>query len=164
MSNQLFTLNDFEDSDGKKDKYFFEANIPVKMKIIETKEGTLQSSGFPYYVLVCQVLTGENAGKDYDLFINTKATNKDGETYVLRGFKKVLQGLCKEYAVKEVEEGRGNDLPESFKTQLSSVVGAEVKIAFFEPERGYQNLIYVSNTSKEVVNETKTETKEDNSF
>jgi len=165
MSN-LFDLNDFEDGGNDREKLFFAENIPVKMKVLETKEGILEASGFPYYVIKCRVLNGDHAGKDYDLFVNTKYKNKDG-IKVPYGFKKVLQGFCKEFAISETKEGRGNDLPETFKTQLESIIGNEIEIAFFKQDGEYQNLIYVKTLKedKPIVAENATvETKKENSF
>jgi len=145
--SDLFTLNDLEKEGGNKEKLMFAEYIPVKMTILETKDGALENTGFPYYVLGCKVNNGDHAGKTYDLFINTKYKNKEGVkgTY---GFKKVLQGLAKDYSAKEIKEGRANDLPESFKTQLEGLIGKDIEVAFFPPDNGYQNLIYVKDLSK----------------
>lgn len=166
--SDLFSLNDFEDNNSEKDKLVFAENIPVKMKILETKDGVLEKSGYPYYVIACRVLNGDHAGKDYDLFVNTKYKNKDGEEKVPYGFKKVLQGLTKSFAITETKEGRGNDLPETFKTQIAELIGQEIEIAFFKKEGDYQNLIYVKSLSAAPV-AAKEESKEtpagkDNSF
>jgi len=163
--NELFGIGDFEDS-GKQDKLLFPENIPVKMKIVETKDGVLEKSGYPYYVLCCTVLNGDHAGQDYDLFINTVYKTKSGEK-VSHGFKKVLQGFCKDFAVSETKEGRGNDLPETFRTQLEQIIGDEIEAAFFKPDNGYQNLIYVKSlTAKEeaIVEEVSGEVENTNTF
>lgn len=153
--DELFSADDLNEGSNR-EKLIFPENIPVKLKIVEASDGILEKSGYPYYVFKCKVLDGDEKGKDYDLFVNTKYKTKEGEEKGSHTFKKVLGGLAKKFSQFEIGEGRGNDLINSFKTQIDRVISHDIEVAFFKADKGFQNLIYVRDLSaKEEVKEEK---------
>jgi len=153
-ADNLFNDSDFDE--GVRETLTFPSNTPTKFKIVEVKDGILDSNNYPYYVLCTEVLDGENEGKEHEIFVMT-AYDKDGVKKANFTFKKVLGGLAKSFAKFEQSEGRGNDLPETFKTQIDRIIGRDVEIAFFEKEGKYQNLIYIKDLTAKAEAEAKEE-------